>query len=79
MFNEIEIGDRVAFVNIKYLKLPTKTKYDIPLCLYGLQVDNKLVDRNTTFKVKYLSDNGIVVEVDEFLNGLYFDKIYRLS
>ena len=76
MFNEIEIGDRVAFVNIKYLKLPTKTKYDIPLCLYGLQVDNKLVDRNTTFKVKYLSDNGIVVEVDEFLNGLYFDKIW---
>ena len=76
MFNEIEIGDRVVFANIKYLKLPTKTKYNVPLCLYGLNVDNKLVDRNTTFKVKYLSDNGIVVEVDEFPNGLYFDKIW---
>ena len=76
MFNEIEIGDRVAFVNIKYLKLPTKTKYDIPLCLWKLNVDNKPVDRDTTFKVKYLSDNGIVVEVDEFPNGLYFDKIW---
>ena len=76
MFNEIEIGDRVAFVNIKYLKLPTKTKYDIPLCLWKLNVDNKPVDRDTTFKVKYLSDNGIVVEVDEFQNGLYFDKIW---
>ena len=76
MFNEIEIGDRVVFVNIKYLKLPTKTKYNIPLCVWGLNVDNNPVDRNTTFKVKYLSDNGIVVEVDEFLNGLYFDKIW---
>ena len=72
MFNEIEIGDRVVFANIKYLKLPTKTKYNVPLCLYGLNVDNKLVDRNTTFKVKYLSDNGIVVEVDEFPNGVIF-------
>ena len=76
MYYEIEIGDRVAFVNIKYLKLPTKTKYNIPLCLWGLNVDNKPIDRDTTFKVKYISDNGIVVEVDEFLNGLYFDKIW---
>ena len=76
MFNEIEIGDRAAFVNIKYLKLPTKTKYNIPLCLWGLNVDNKPIDRDTTFKVKYLSDKGIVVEVDEFPNGLYFDKIW---
>ena len=76
MYYQIETGDRVAFVNIKYLKLPTKTKYNIPLCLYRLNVDNKPVDRDTTFKVKYISDNGIVVEVDEFPNGLYFDKIW---
>ena len=74
MYYQIERGDRAAFVNIKYLKLPTKTKYNIPLCLWGLNVDNKPVDRDTTFKVKYISDNGIVVEVDEFLNGLYFDN-----
>ena len=47
MYYQIETGDRVAFVNIKYLKLPTKTKYNIPLCLYGLNVDNKPVDRDT--------------------------------
>ena len=63
MYYQIERGDRVVFVNIKYLKLPTKTKYNIPLCLWKLNVDNKPVDRDTTFKVKYLSDNGIVVEV----------------
>ena len=76
MYYEIEIGDKVSFANIRHLKLPTKTKYNIPLCLWGLNVDGKEVDRDTTFKVKYISDNGIVVEVDEFLNGLYFDKIW---
>ena len=76
MYYQIEIGDRASFANIRHLKLPTKTQYNIPLCLWGLQVDNKPVDRNTTFKVKHLSDNGIVVEVDEFQNGLYFDKIW---
>ena len=76
MYYEIEIGDKVSFANIKHLKLPTKTKYNIPLCLWGLNVDGKEVDRDTTFKVKYLSDKGIVIEVDEFLNGLYFDKIW---
>ena len=76
MYYEIEIGDKVSFANIRHLKLPTKTKYNIPLCLWGLNVDGKEVDRDTTFKVKYLSDNGIVVEVDEFQNGLYFDKIW---
>lgn len=76
MYYEIEIGDRVSFVNIRHLKLPTKTKYNIPLCLWGLNVDKKEVDRNTTFKVKYISDNGIIVEVDEFSDGLYFDKIW---
>jgi len=76
MFSEIEIGDRVAFANIKHLKLPTKTKHNIPLCLYGLNVNGVPVDKGTTFRVKYISDNGIVVEVDEFPNGLYFDKIW---
>ena len=76
MYYQIEIGDRVSFTNIKHLKLPTKTKYNIPLCLYGLNVNGKGVDRSTTFKVKYISDNGIVVEVDEFHSGLYFDKIW---
>ena len=76
MYYQIEIGDRASFANIRHLKLPTKTKYNIPLCLWGLNVDGKEVDRDTTFKVKYLSDKGIVIEVDEFLNGLYFDKIW---
>ena len=73
---EIEVGDRVAFTNIKHLKLPTKTRYNIPLCLWGLSVDGVPVDRDTTFKVQYLSTNGIVVEVDEFPNGLYFDRVW---
>ena len=76
MYYEIEIGDRVAFSNIRHLKLPTKTKHNIPLCLYGLNVDGKLVDRGTTFTVIYLSNNGIIIEVDEFPDGLYFDKVW---
>ena len=76
MYNEIEIGDKVAFTNIRHLKLPTKTKHNIPLCLFGLNVDKKEVDRYTTFQVIYISDNGIIVEVDEFSDGLYFDKIW---
>ena len=76
MFSEIEIGDRVAFANIKHLKLPTKTKHNIPLCLFGLHVNGKGVDKGTTFKVQYLSHNGISLEVDEFPNGLYFDRIW---
>jgi hypothetical protein len=76
MYYQIEVGDKVSFANIKHLKLPTKTKHNIPLCLWGLNVDNKPVDKSTTFKVKYLSANGIVIEVNEFPNGLYFDKIW---
>lgn len=76
MYYQIEIGDKVSFANIKHLKLPTKTKYNIPLCLWGLNVDNKPVDRDTTFKVQYISDNGIVIEVDGFPDGLYFDKVW---
>ena len=76
MYYEIEIGDRVAFTNIKHLKLPTKTRYNIPLCLWGLSVDGVPVDRDTTFKVQYLSTNGIVIEVDEFPDGLYFDRVW---
>lgn len=76
VYYQIEVGDKVSFTNIKHLKLPTKTKYNIPLCLFGLHVDGIPVDKGTTFKVKYLSTNGITVEVDEFPNGLYFDKIW---
>ena len=76
MYNEIEIGDKVAFTNIRHLKLPTKTKHNIPLCLFGLNVDKKEVDRSTTFQVIYISDNGITIELDEFPDGLYFDKIW---
>lgn len=76
MYYQIEIGDRVSFTNIKHLKLPTKTKHNIPLCLWGLNVDGKPVDRSTTFKVKYLSTNGITIELDEWEDGLYFDKIW---
>lgn len=76
MYYQIEVGDKVSFANIKHLKLPTKTKYNIPLCLYGLNVDGVPVDKSTTFKVKYISDNGLVIEVDEFPNGLYFDRVW---
>lgn len=76
MYYQIEAGDKVSFTNIKHLKLPTKTRHNIPLCLYGLNVNGIPVDRSTTFKVKYVSDNGIVIEVDRFPNGLYFDKIW---
>lgn len=76
MYYQIEEGDKVAFTNIRHLKLPTKAKYNIPLCLYGLNVNGKMVDRSTTFTVQYISDNGIIIEVDEFPNGLYFDKIW---
>jgi len=76
MYYQIEVGDRVSFTNIKHLKLPTKTKHNIPLCLFGLRVDGMAIDRSTTFTVQYISDNGIVVEVDDFPNGLYFDKIW---
>lgn len=76
MYYQIEVGDKVSFANIKHLKLPTKTKYNIPLCLWGMNVDNKPVDKSTTFTVQYISDNGITIEVDGFPNGLYFDKIW---
>lgn len=76
MYYEIEVGDRVSFTNIRHLKLPTKTKHNIPLCLWGLKVDGKLVDRGTSFKVQYLSNNGIVIEVDEWKDGLYFDRVW---
>ena len=76
MFCEIEVGDKVAFANVKHLKLPTKTKYNIPLCLWGLNVEGKPVDRYTTFKVKYISCNGIIIELDEYPDGLYFDRVW---
>ena len=76
MYYEIEAGDSVCFINIRHLKLPTKTKYNIPLCLWGLNVDGKPVDRDTTFKVKYLSVNGVIIEVDEYPDGLYFDRVW---
>jgi len=41
-----------------------------------LKVDGKLVDRGTSFKVQYLSNNGIVIEVDEWKDGLYFDRVW---
>lgn len=74
MYYEIEVGDRVGFV--KRLKLPTKTRFNIPVCLYGLNVEGKPVDKGTTFKVKSMSGNGIIIAVDEFPNGFYFDRIW---
>jgi hypothetical protein len=53
----------------------TKTRYNIPLYLFGLHVEGIPVDKNTRFKVKYLSGNSVVIAVDEYPNGFCFDKV----
>lgn len=72
----IEQGDYVTFRSnqskdiIKY----SPVKYNVPHCLYGLHVNNVPVDRNTEFRVQYISDTGFIIEVDEFKEGLFFMK-----
>ena len=72
----IECGDYVTFRSnqSKDLTRNSPVKYNIPLCLYGLHVNEKEVDRHTEFMVQYLTDTGFVIAVDEFPSGLFFMK-----
>jgi len=72
----VEVGDYVTFRSnqSKDITRHSPVKYNIPLCLYGLHVNNVPVDRSTEFRVQYLSDTGFILAVDEFSSGLYFMK-----
>ena len=72
----VEVGDYVTFRSnqSKDLTRNSPVKYNIPLCLYGLHVNEKEVDRHTEFMVQYLTDTGFILAVDEFPSGLYFMK-----
>ena len=72
----VEVGDYVTFRSSqpKDLTRNSPTKYNIPLCLWGLHVNTIPVDRSTEFRVKYVSSSGFIIEVDEFKEGLFFMK-----
>ena len=72
----VEVGDYVTFRSnqSKDFTKHSPTKYNIPLCLYGLHVNKEPVDRYTDFMVLYVSDIGVVLAVDEFESGLFFHK-----
>lgn len=72
----IEVGDYVSFRSnqSKDITRHSPVRYNIPLCLYGLHVNNVTVDRSTEFRVQYISDTGFIIEVDEFPSGLFFMK-----
>jgi len=72
----IEQGDYVTFRSNqpKDIIRNSPVKYNIPLCLYGLHVNDKEVDRHTEFMVQYLTDTGFIIAVDEFSSGLFFMK-----
>ena len=72
----IECGDYVTFRSSqsKDITRHSPVKYNIPLCLWGLHVNEKEVDRHTEFMVQYLTDTGFVIAVDEFPSGLFFMK-----
>ena len=72
----VECGDYVTFRSSqsKDITRHSPVKYNIPLCLWGLHVNTIPVDRSTEFRVKYLSDTGFIIAVDEFPSGLYFMK-----
>lgn len=72
----VEVGDYVTFRSnqSKDLTRNSPVKYNIPLCLWGLHVNNVPVDRSTEFRVKYVSSSGFIIEVDEFSSGLFFMK-----
>ena len=72
----IEQGDYVTFRSNqpKDIIRNSPVKYNIPLCLYGLHVNDKEVDRHTEFMVQYLTDTGFIIVVDEFKEGLFFMK-----
>ena len=72
----MESGDYVTFRHnqSKDLTRHSPVRYNIPLCLYGLHVNGKEVDRHTDFMVQYLTDTGFIIAVDEFKEGLFFMK-----
>jgi len=72
----VECGDYVTFRSnqSKDITRHSPVKYNIPLCLWGLHVNEKEVDRHTEFMVQYLTDTGFIISVDEFPSGLYFMK-----
>ena len=72
----VECGDYVTFRSnqSKDFTRHSPVRYNIPLCLWGLHVNDKCVDRHTDFPVKYCSDTGVILAVDEFPNGLFFHK-----
>ena len=72
----MESGDYVTFRSnqSKDLTRNSPVKYNIPLCLWGLHVNGKEVDRHTDFMVQYLTDTGFIIAVDEFKEGLFFMK-----
>lgn len=72
----VEAGDYVTFRSnqSKDITRHSPVRYNIPLCLYGLHVNEKEVDRHTEFMVQYLTDTGFIIAVDEFSSGLFFMK-----
>jgi len=72
----VECGDYVTFRSnqSKDITRHSPVKYNIPLCLWGLHVNEKDVDRHTEFMVQYLTDTGFILAVDEFKEGLFFMK-----
>jgi len=72
----VECGDYVTFRSNqpKDITRNSPVKYNIPLCLWGLHVNGKEVDRHTDFMVQYLTDTGFIIVVDEFPSGLFFMK-----
>jgi len=72
----IEKGDYVTFRSNqpKDFTKHSPTKYNIPICLWGLHINEKPIDRYSEMLVKYVSDVGVILTVDEFPDGLFFHK-----
>ena len=72
----IEQGDYITFRSNqpKDFTKHSPTKYNIPVCLWGLHINGKLIDRHSEMLVKYVSDVGVILAVDEFESGLFFHK-----
>lgn len=72
----IEQGDYVTFRpnQPKDFTRHSPVKYNIPICLWGLHINEKPIDRHSEMLVKYCSDAGVVLAVDEFESGLFFHK-----
>ena len=72
----IERGDYVTFRpnQPKDFTRHSPTKYNIPTCLWGLHINGKLIDRHSEMLVRYVSDAGVILAIDEFESGLFFHK-----